>query len=40
MEDKNTFLDGFVVMKKKKKKQSSVTSIKWLCACCGNYENG
>jgi hypothetical protein len=39
MEDKNTFLDGFVVMKKKKK-QSSVTSIKWLCACCGNYENG
>jgi hypothetical protein len=37
-----TFLDGSVGMEKNKleNKQSSVTSIKWLCARCGNCGNG
>jgi hypothetical protein len=35
-------LDGSVAIEKNKiqNKKSSVTSIKWLCARCGNCENG
>jgi hypothetical protein len=37
-----TFLDRSVAMEKNKiqNKQSSVTSIKWLYARCGNCDNG
>jgi hypothetical protein len=36
------FLDASVAMEKNKiqNKQSSVTSMKWLRACCGNCGNG
>jgi hypothetical protein len=36
------FLDASVAMEKNKiqNKQSSVTSMKWLGACCGNCGNG